>query len=234
MTKASKQHKANGFYRITSKQNTEPVYTGSVNLFNAKSKELTTLTEGWHYGEGIPVSLATIRVAGPYFLNVISKFPDTKFNLFPGIDGELNLSFYHKDYVFEFVFLHSSDTVSLAIEKGIGHHFNTLREMTPISPSDAIKIMSSFLLPDLILWNSSEYSTLNITTIPSADSKAFASEIQETKAAFLYSTKNVLSKRVGRYARTLNTTTTNSRASHLSSGLLQRKKSTMQRYYLIH
>lgn len=64
-------------------------------------KSFSVLPVGWHFGEGVPLD-EDVKNRGLKLLSDAESFGFDKFDAFPGIDGELQITFHSNDYTAAF------------------------------------------------------------------------------------------------------------------------------------
>lgn len=127
---------------------------------------------GWHFGEGVPPSKDIISKA----LLIVKKAIKAEFDTdaFPGVDGEIMVTIYHKDDYMEFTiegdgkvtFVHEQGEEEISYKEGLEIN-NALREMRNIGK---------------YLWNISEAFTETITIKDVCDFKVWLSETHQAQA----------------------------------------------------
>lgn len=75
----------------------------TINQTIKKVKGFARLVNGWHYGEGTPAVPEIIKLAENFLLKA-EDWGLIEANAFPGIDGQIELTFYVKDKTFAFTF----------------------------------------------------------------------------------------------------------------------------------
>lgn len=88
----------------------------TINQTIQKIRSFAQLSEGWHYGEGVPVNPNSGEKAERFLLTA-EAWGIEEANAFPGIDGEVELTFYLGDKTFAFLF-ELDGTVSITEERG--------------------------------------------------------------------------------------------------------------------
>ena len=120
-----------------------------------KVKGFATLLEGWHFGEGLPPTQGRIDQAVA-FLVYAQVVGIDRANAFPGINGQVEVTFYSADQMLE-ITVESDDSLTLAEDRGdeqIGLEEN-------VSQRDVYQKLNEF---DQNPWLSSDLFTVNITT----------------------------------------------------------------------
>lgn len=79
-----------------------------------KIKSFFNLSPGWNYGEGKEIDFDIISLAVNLH-NTILYYGFTETDAFPGLDGEIRITIYHKDYYFEFT-INENQTVDYCKE----------------------------------------------------------------------------------------------------------------------
>jgi hypothetical protein len=128
-----------------------PTVANTINKVNSFGE----LSNGWHFGEGVSPS-KQIRELAIKFLRVAEIMGINRTNAFPGVDGQIQVTFYHEDSMLE-VTLEPDGSFTLAEDEG---STQSLFE-EGASRSKAYARLREF--SDKI-WDSSESSTVNIMT----------------------------------------------------------------------
>lgn len=81
-----------------------------------KVREFAELPEGWHFGEGMPLSQARIDFAVT-LLEFAEQFDVQRANAFPGIAGQVEITFYNENRMLE-ITLEADDSITIAEDKG--------------------------------------------------------------------------------------------------------------------
>ncbi|MBC8180359.1 hypothetical protein H8E88_04465 [candidate division KSB1 bacterium] len=131
---------------------------------------------GWHFGEGVPPSKDIIGKALLIVKKAIKADLDT--DAFPGVNGEIMVTIYHKNDYLEFTvevdgkvtLVHERGEEEISYKEGL-EISNALREMKNIGK---------------YLWNISEAFTKTITIRDLCDSKVWLSETHQAQAFLAY------------------------------------------------
>lgn len=81
-----------------------------------KVKGFGELPDGWHYGQGTAPSDDTIRLAIK-LLRRAAFLGITRMNAFPGVEGEVEISFYHRESMLELT-LELDNSFTIAEDEG--------------------------------------------------------------------------------------------------------------------
>lgn len=180
------------------------------NLTNTieKVRSFLELPIGWHFGEGVPArsSLATKSI---YALELASEAGISRMNAFPGVEGQVQITFYHRSSVLE-LNLEIDGTVTVAMDEGdeqVEHRenvdwFDSLNEIKEFSER---------------IWSSSESSIQGITIPKKEGFQARPSSLPVT-AKFPLSTTRVPSRPAVRFASMSLRSTVPSRETRSSTG----------------
>ena len=107
-----------------------------------KLKELASLPDGWHFGEGVPtrpeVLIATLDL---YYRT--ARY-DLKTDAFPWSNGSVSLVFYERDMCVE-ISIHERDTYDVVVEKGYGFEYDILLDIDNASFEDANQAINSIM-----------------------------------------------------------------------------------------
>jgi len=141
-----------------------------------KINEFCNFSKGWHFNEGVPPTKKIARKAIILVEHAIMSMFDT--DVFPGIDGEVMVTIYHKNHYLEFTietdeqvtFVYQINNKDVAYEESISFD-SALKKLNYFSES---------------IWNTSELSTASIMTQESKSSKAWPSEIHHQEVYQLY------------------------------------------------
>jgi hypothetical protein len=79
-----------------------------------KVKEFSALVEGWHFGEGMPIPLERVTQA-ERFLEYGDLIGIKRTNVFPGIHGQVEATFYIQNRTLE-ITIESDDSITIAEE----------------------------------------------------------------------------------------------------------------------
>jgi hypothetical protein len=169
-----------------------------------KVNEFAQLREGWHFGEGLPPSPERIDQA-VNFLEYASFSDIDRVNAFPGIRGQLEITFYSEDRMLE-ITIESDDSITIA--EDCDHEQVSFEEN--LSKSDAYQRLEEF---NQNLWASSDHFIVSIL-IPNASAVSPAVHwISEAENHSLSSMWSVRSWQAVPYARILRATITNRQAA---------------------
>ena len=87
----------------------------TINQTIRKINSFAGLPIGWHYGDGEPPSTQIIEDA-ENFVRLANLFGLSEANAFPGVDGQIELTFYVNEYTYAFMF-EINGTISIVKEK---------------------------------------------------------------------------------------------------------------------
>lgn len=154
-----------------------------------KVREFANLSEGWHFGEGVPPSRENLSTAHGLLVNA-EELGFDEADAFPGIDGEIQIAIYRGDDDLEFTiethgtitFVHDENGKELRYERGL-------------SLDDAIQTLVR--VSDRI-WPSLDLFTANTTTRLAGDFVVWLSRTQATGQAYQSSKAAVLNVPAGR------------------------------------
>ncbi len=124
-----------------------------------KVNDFTELQPGWHFGEGVTPE-ERIREKAIQFLRYGEYMGITRANAFPGVDGQIQITFYYEDSMLE-LNIEADGTVTIAEDEGREQIY--FKEGA--SEIDARTKLREFSEK---IWNSSE-SSIESITIPSAE-----------------------------------------------------------------
>ena len=91
-----------------------------------KLRAMADLPEGWHYGQGKPVTDFAM-VAGQRYVVMASQL-NLKADVFPNPDGGCAVAFYSRDQLVEVSIGPDGNRLNLRAEKGLGYDFENLIE----------------------------------------------------------------------------------------------------------
>jgi hypothetical protein len=77
-----------------------------------KVREFSTLSAGWHFGEGMPIPLERVNQAAS-FLEFGDRQGIKRTNAFPGVHGQVEVTFYIENRMLE-VTIESDDSITVA------------------------------------------------------------------------------------------------------------------------
>jgi hypothetical protein len=142
------------------------------------------LEKGWHYGKGVSPSKETIAIAKKIAEQALSYIFDT--DAFPGIEGEIMVTVYHKEHYLEFTiesdgeitFVHEVNDEELVYKEGL-----KLQE-------------AKIKLDDFCekIWNISELSTESIMIPKRSDSKVWPLKILQMVESQLFHVRASISR----------------------------------------
>lgn len=141
-----------------------------------KLEEFASLPTGWHFGEGVGPSPATISMARDASL-FLSELGVSKQDCFPGVFGEIRVTGYLNDLYIEITFENNA-TSSLVIEKSSETKFQ-LEEATSQQLKQNIRHYV-----EAEQWNMSAYFAASIGMQTSIDFKVSLLETPPMEAAF--------------------------------------------------
>lgn len=173
--------------------------------------------KGWNFGEGVPSSPVAVY-QGKYILNVARNLKLQDIEVFPGVDGEIQLCFYDEKFTLEIVF-EIDGTLSINLEKDDESIF--FKDNAVIN--DAVKILKDFKYKKCHSYVSSTSSYIIVqgkNVYP-----AWRSDRHQLITVFPWSIGNVPSKQVKVSANTSRGSIHASREPRLSFGKFQMKKS---------
>jgi hypothetical protein len=132
-----------------------------------KLKSFLILDKGWHFGKGVPPTLQVVKNATQMVEQALISLFDT--DVFPGIDGEIMITVYHKEHYLEFtiepngtvIFVHEINDDDITCKEGLTFD-QSLLKLNEFSEQ---------------IWNTSALSTKCIMTIGNRTSKAWPSKI---------------------------------------------------------
>lgn len=170
-----------------------------------------SLQEGWHYGEGTPPSISVVNKA--YRLIERASLSLFRTDVYPGVDGEVQVSLYFRDHYLEFL-IERDESVTFVHE--VNGQEVDYRENQ--SFEDSMKLIVSH---GRELWkNLLERSTKSITIIASSASQVWPSRIHQAEVSpFLQ--KNVLKRQASQFVSTSENITQRTLATRRSSGSSQ-------------
>jgi hypothetical protein len=120
-----------------------------------KAREFTGLPEGWHFGDGVPVPQERINKA-VRFLLAAHRLGLERANAFPGVGGQVEITFYDGDRMLE-ITIELDGSITIAEDRGQEQIY--FREYC--SRDDAYRRLWEF--SQGICQNSSELFTINTT-----------------------------------------------------------------------
>jgi hypothetical protein len=154
-----------------------------------KIREFQSLDDGWHFGKGNPPDSKTVHHAMSLATRAIISTFDT--DAFPGIDGEIMVTVYHKQHYLEFT-IESDMTVTFVHQV----NDNDVEYQEGLTFNDSLRLLDNF---SENIWNTSGLSTRNIMIPEKESSKALHSKIHHL-AEYLSYRKIVLMKHQGMFA----------------------------------
>ncbi len=157
-----------------------------------KIRSFASRSIGWHYGSGGPASKGTVGRALTYlaFIRLVG-FAET--DAFPGIDGEVMITGYHRDYYIELT-LELDGSFRFAYQKGDGDEVYLEGIQAQEAAAQIIKAGKSIEENECGI---SEWSTSIIMTTKKETSKIWLSGLREMRAgnrSYLFSRKTVQSR----------------------------------------
>jgi hypothetical protein len=174
-----------------------------------KLRSFLDLPEGWCYQKGRAPSRKTVNAAVKLIEEASLSLAST--DVFPGADGEIQVSVYHKDHYLEFI-IEPDYFISFVHEYG-GEEV-ACKERLDLS--EAVQELNFF---GKEIWNLSELSTLCSSTISSRDSQVWLSRILQAEGGYLYFSTNAPIEPAATYADTSEDIMRPSQVIHHSSGL---------------
>ena len=81
-----------------------------------KIESFANMEEGWHFGEGVPPNEKKIQKAIG-FIKYAGFLGIRRFNAFPGVDGEIQVTFYHLENMLELT-LENDGSITIAEDEG--------------------------------------------------------------------------------------------------------------------
>lgn len=148
-----------------------------------KAREFADLSEGWHFGEGVPPSHENLGTAH----SLLVKAEELEFDeadVFPGIDGEIQIAIYRGDDDYELTIERNGTITFVHDENG-----KELRYEQGLSLDDAIQTLVR--VSDRI-WPSLDLFTANTTIRRADDFVVWLSRTQATGQAYQLSKAAVL------------------------------------------
>lgn len=134
-----------------------------------KILDFKDLPEGWHYGEGFPITEKVIKKAITIDKEAFNNcFFET--DAFPGINGEIMVTIYYRDYCLEFT-IENNGSVTYIRE----HNDKEVSYEENITFSEALNRIKTFKEE---IWNSSKFLTEYIGTKGENGLEVWLSETQ--------------------------------------------------------
>jgi len=134
----------------------------------------SNLKTGWHFGDGVPAKVENVRLAIS-LLRYGIQLGLTRHNAFPGISGEIQLSFYLPDESTIEVVVESDRTISVLHE---AKNRAELSEVAGVSYGEAISELRRIAGET---WNTRDYSVLYTMIPPERTTKAWPLETPQTE-----------------------------------------------------
>jgi len=148
-----------------------------------KARSFSELERGWHFGEGVPPSQECIEQA-VRFLGYAEQSGITRANAFPGISGQVEVTFYNADNMLE-ITIETDGSITIAEDSG--------REQVYFAENrsrfDAYQKIEEFS-PNV--WLSSDLFIVNITT-PNV-SGVFQAKLLTSKAGSHFQSWTVIAR----------------------------------------
>lgn len=158
--------------RVDSIPSASPSETKMCREVCRKIRAFGELAEGWHFGEGSPISEVAIDTA----LKLIG-FADEmglyKFDAFPGLEGEVILTFYGDNEELDFT-VHDASNIEICAERAGGDELETDGNLQA-----AKSRLREFWNQE---WKSSDFSTVNIGNLERIDSKKMLSKTTKVES----------------------------------------------------
>ncbi len=155
-----------------------------------KVRSFTELPVGWHFGGGVPASPQMMERA-IMLVRFAAASGIKRANAFPGVDGEIQVTFYHEDSMLE-LSLELDGSITIAQDEGKSQiHFKEFAGIT-----DALTILTEFSQK---VWESSESSTES-TMIRNVRTSLVKLLTSPAMSRSQWSTGTVRSKPVERFA----------------------------------
>ena len=175
-----------------------------------KVREFVALSEGWHFGEGVPPSEARIDQAAA-FLEYASLSSIERANAFPGIQGQVEVTFYSADRMLE-ITIEPDSSITIAEDR----NREQISFEENLSTSDVYRRLEEL---GQSVWDSSGHYIANILT---QNVMVLASQVahwtSETENRSRWLMWNAQRSQVIQYARILPGTITSRPAIHGSTG----------------
>lgn len=176
-----------------------------------KVNEFAELPNGWHFGEGVPLS-EDMRSNAIRFLKLAEVMGIRRMNAFPGVGGEIEVTFYHNDSMLELT-LELDGSITIAEDELNDQVY--FRENA--SRRDALTKLAEFSQK---IWDSSESFTANIT-IQNVTTSPAGHLIYEVENPFLWSSGSARLIRAEHFVSTLNHFTLLKQVNHPFTGAFQ-------------
>lgn len=140
----------------------------AISSVRRKLQEFGALRPGWHFGQGVPVSVNSITVA-ERFLSLAETLA-LRSDVFPGTEGECMVAMYQGDFCVRIVVDPDVDDAhyALRVERGKGLNVAISEENEHASLNDvcreAVKLVRSEPSASYHLWHLPEHFTSSTTT----------------------------------------------------------------------
>jgi hypothetical protein len=170
------------------------------------------LPQGWHFGEGVPPSQGRIGQAIG-FLEYASFIDIERANAFPGVRGQVEVTFYSGNRMLE-ITIESDDSITIAED----HDREQVSFEENLSKSDAYRRLEEF---SQNIWASSDHYILSITTPSVSAASLVAHWTSGAGSRFQSWTKTVPRRSAVQYVRILKGTTTSKPVTHESTGVFR-------------
>jgi len=174
-----------------------------------KASEFIDLPEGWHFGEGVAPSQEAVDQALA-FLEYANLSGIERANAFPGISGQVEVTFYIGDRMLE-ITIEADGLITIA--EDVAREQISFEEH--LSTSDAYQRLEEF---SQSIWAFSDHFTLNITTQNVLAASPAVHWILEAENHFPWLIADAQSTPVDPYARILRGITTSKPESQKSTG----------------
>jgi hypothetical protein len=133
-----------------------------------KVKGFVELPDGWHFGDGVPAPRDRIEQA-VRFLEFANQLGLGRANAFPGITGQVEITFYYADRMLE-VTIESDDSITIAEDQG--------REQVSFEENRSKRSVYEKLQEfSQNIWASSDLFIVNTTTLSVRSVRGSASQV---------------------------------------------------------
>lgn len=166
------------------KSGLQPELTFNLMATAAKVASFRNLPRGWHYGDGVPASEETAQTAKNLLLGM-AHAGLWKTNAFPGIDGQMMVTAYHRNQYFE-MSVEADGSVVFVYEEN--RREVIYREN--LTPAEALNLLHEVVRDSL--WVSSASYTTTISTRFAETLRAMLSKTRLVKAESQSLTRSAL------------------------------------------
>lgn len=142
----------------------------AVSATEQKLRGFSSLSEGWHFGEGHGPTITAMKVAAQVLR--ASSGLHVSSDVFPGTNGSVAVAFYRDERCVE-VTVDPDGGLAVFVEEGLGFSFHLVCEIPQAKWSDIILQLTALARPQR--WSSFDLSTLRCSILEDCGSRTWSS-----------------------------------------------------------